>query len=212
MSAVHIIVACVLIISLLGGPLLLVLRQRARRREAWRAIGDELNLELDAKEPIVTGRYHDRLITAGIMSVDGSPMGGGQSATTLVRVSLPETSTSSYELLLRRESLTAKLGKLMGGEDIELGDTAFDKRYIVTTSSPEMTISLLTAEIRSALMGLERSLSQGHISVKNNMVWWETPLIVTKADEVRVVLDLLIEIAQGLATLRPANRGVSTPS
>ena len=133
------------------------------------------------------------------MSVEGGPHGGSQPATTLVRASLP--GSSSFALIISRESVLSKIGKMAGAEDLELNDRSFDERFVVKTNSAALAKELLSPTIRRALLKLDSEHLRGVIRIMNNSIFWESREIVLEPLKIRAVLETAVDIAERLAAL-----------
>lgn len=61
----------------------------------------------------------------------------------------------TFEFVITKQDLLSNIGKLLGMQDIEIGDEAFDKAFIIKTTSRERFIEVFNFEIRSNLMSNE---------------------------------------------------------
>jgi hypothetical protein len=75
------------------------------------------------------------------------------------------------DLGVGREGFWDMLGKAFGGQDVQLGDPAFDKMFRVTTSQPAMAPALLTPAARQALLAAQEVASG--LGVAGGAVRWK---------------------------------------
>ena len=105
---------------------------------------------------------------------------------------------STGDLKVAEEGIFAKLGKLVGMQDIQTGDAKFDKRFSVKSSDPERAKQLLTQRAREALLALEDGL-RGEITIEGGRVRWKKGGSVPH--------DRAIEVMKHLAAAANAFRG-----
>ena len=91
---------------------------------------------------------------------------------TRVRASAP--GAGDLDLRLRRENALTHVGKALGLGDIELGDAAFDTRYLVRASDVWMTRAWIDDATRAAFMATppeyDAHLEGGQVTVKRHGV------------------------------------------
>src|SRR5262245_17216788 len=56
-----------------------------------------------------------------------------------------------FEFLLTRQDLLNNIGKLLGMQDLEIGDQTFDKAFIIKSNSRERFLEIFNFEIRANL-------------------------------------------------------------
>ena len=67
----------------------------------------------------------------------------GQSAITYTRVRTAFKNNSDFEFKVSKEGVFSKIGKALGGQDIPIGDEAFDSQYIVKSNDDLIVTRLL---------------------------------------------------------------------
>lgn len=76
----------------------------------------------------------------------------GQSAITYTRFRTAFKNPKAYELKVSKEGVFSKIGKALGGQDIEIGDDLFDDSYRIKSNDEAITNRLLnTYEIKSRI-------------------------------------------------------------
>lgn len=113
----------------------------------------------------------------------------GKSSTAYTRVVSRAVEPMPFTLRVYVESVFSSLGKMLGAQDIQLGDPAFDERFMVKSDNESLTRSLLDGELRRALASFEHaSLSFEYRAGAVSMTW-------VAREENPVVLDAAIRIA-----------------
>jgi len=76
----------------------------------------------------------------------------GKSAITYTRLRVALKNKSEFELKLSKEGVFSKIGKVLGSQDIEIGDESFDNDYIVKSNDELMASRILNHhEIKSRI-------------------------------------------------------------
>lgn len=88
-------------------------------------------------------------------------------------------------LLVTREGVGSKILKAFGGQDIELGDPAFDPVFRVRSVQPEDVPRVLTPAARAALVHVAQSVPD--VEISDNHVRWRGSELQDPA-----LMDLLI--------------------
>jgi hypothetical protein len=84
--------------------------------------------------------------------VDRYVVSNGKSSTVFTRVIAPAPGAGELDLKLRRENALTHVGKTLGLGDIQLGDAAFDTRYLVRSNQPLLVPAWIDAPVRQALL------------------------------------------------------------
>lgn len=118
--------------------------------EVWRAIAEARGLSLHADRNMLSGR------TEGVhVEVHAAQHGDVYRTTFLVRFDR----TLGIGLRLERQAGLSRLGALVGMQDIETGDAAFDKRFVVKGQPESAVRTALTPEVRARLVSLQAHAS-----------------------------------------------------
>lgn len=107
-------------------------------------------------------------------------------------------------LQLIRENSIDRLGKLFGGQDIEVGDPEFDGRFIVRGEPAEEVRALLTPDVRAALVRMQSVASR--LVVEDDHLMAEVVGLVT--DEASLDTSLVAIARAGAALARVTHREV----
>ncbi len=149
----------------------IVMRQMATFREAWLAVANELDLEMEAPR-FGQSRIHG---STDEFTVTVEMTGSGDNAQTRYRVDYP-AQTKAFQI--RRESGGQKILKAFGREDLEIGDQAFDDAFVVSAVDLDALKAWLNTPRRGSLLRLlsshpgmlvtERSLQVTTVGVERN--------------------------------------------
>ena len=98
-----------------------------------------------------------------------------------------------------REGVIAKISKVFGAQDIIIGDDAFDRAFLVKSTSEAAVRALLSARVRSEMLelGVDRVIyDDGSEHEHVPMVLFEIPVILTEPQLLDRALRAAVEIAQ----------------
>ena len=139
-----------LIVGAFVAFLVVAKKQAERRREAWQETARELGFIYIPgdmlKVGVLTGQFGKSVVTADIHTVNN-----GKNSHQMTRYKL-EYPSLGLGLRLSRQGLMGNLGKMFGGQDIELGDAEFDRLLMVKGGDPQRVRDFLSPERRKALM------------------------------------------------------------
>ncbi len=129
---------------------------------------------------------------------------GGKNPTYYTHLIFNFSSNPPFELHIYPERLFSKLGKLLGGQDIQIGDEIFDARFMIKGSSPERVKSMLaTPGVREALFELRSLKMNDHIDLATKryalriqkLSWLDAPDLLLKfASSGKLVFEAYLEV------------------
>ena len=151
-------------VAIVSTPLFLVffvwaLRVAAKRREelellfadAARQLGGRYTASkrgpFTSRSPKVVSILQDTEVVADTYTVKS-----GKNSTTYSRVVAPYSFDRGPQLHIRRQHALNTIGKLLGMQDLELGDPAFDEAFMIKGPSAEAVARVLEPEHRLALL------------------------------------------------------------
>ena len=121
--------------------------------------------------------------------------GSGKNRTTYTRIVTSVNNLTQLSMKVYQETVFSKVGKLLGGQDIQIGNEQFDQRYIIR-GQPEMDVVLLLSSI-----GLQQKLLQDrtfNFDLKGSELYFEKRGIERNVDQLQRVFDLLCDIAEAV--------------
>ena len=191
------------IIILLVVAIILVAQQQHKRTIAtWGVVAERLGLQLVAKSalsrPLLTGS-----VSGIAVHVDTFTRRSGNNSTTYTRYQVRYPSPG-FDFKLSRTGGFAKIGRLLGIRDVEMGDQAFDGAFTIKTDDRNQLEQLLTPSVRSGLFRLLASypsvvISDGHIGL-------EIARLERDPDRLESIIRRLVSTAQLFVS---PDRGVS---
>ena len=100
---------------------------------------------------------------------------------------------------ITREGVIAKIAKLFGAQDIQLGEEAFDRTFLVKGTSERTVRAVLSALVRQEMLQMDAvrvAYDDGSAHKHGPMALLEVPRIVTGAAELDRVLAAVVEMAR----------------
>jgi predicted nucleic acid-binding protein len=176
-------------------------RQLAHMNTAWQSAAETLGFSFEAGSmrngPTISGMVDDRL--AGVHSYTKS---SGKSSNRYTRYTV-EFPAVGVGLRLSRQAGLGQLLKILGTQDIVIGDPAFDEAFIVKSSDPRGVRAVLTPGRTMALNQL--------LAVHPEVVVTDDRIVIDRRGTVRdadVIVSTLRRVASVANLL--ADAGVST--
>jgi hypothetical protein len=140
----------------------------AGRREMWQKLADGMGgqfvdggLWRGDKVVVEHGPWTITLDTFSDTSQD--------SAITYTRLRAPYVSSDGFRFTIYRKSIFSPIGKLLGMQDIEVGDAAFDEAFIIKSNSETRVRRLLANQHLRQLIAAQPSI---HMCVKDDEGWF----------------------------------------
>ncbi len=187
-----------IIISFLfiGGIITLIVylnnRQMEKLHNNFRRLADEFRLNYIEPEkkwwkrdyPVVDGMLLDRHVRIGMRVV-----GSGKHRQEYTYISMDCTS-KGYTMSLTQEGFLGKVGKFFGGQDIQIGDQAFDAAFIIKGNNERIIKNLLDASTKRMLVE-NRSNLIGKLEVRHNKVYYEAVYQMYYEKNYRVIRQII---------------------
>lgn len=150
----------------------------------WQWLIDTLGIAVVGGEPM----YPDKKLLAWIrkpMRMEGSyrnyslkiynyTVGSGKNSTTYSTARIFGENSKDLTFEFHREGMFSKLGKMFGMQDIETGDTKFDKMFVVKSSDPDFMQVALLPEIKEKFYNVwEQHKAHGTIRLKGDELCYD---------------------------------------
>ncbi len=103
------------------------------------------------------------------ITLDTYTVSTGKSSTKYTRMRAPYVNPDGFRFNIYRENVFSRLGKLLGLEDIEIGDSFFDEEFIIQGTSEDLVRRLLA---NTSIRQLIQSQPAIHLQVKNDEGWF----------------------------------------
>ncbi|WP_426490361.1 hypothetical protein [Hymenobacter sp. 102] len=172
----------------------------------WQQIADHMARQQDLYEyraDLYQQDFHVRLE----LDIDlGGGFEGGYELTTLM-ASVPVP--TAFHFALHEQDWVHEIGKLLGLQDIELGDPELDEAFIITTNQPDTLRQLLAyAEVRNTLLHYPNArLTLAPSSHKDSspvQLTFTEERAITEPERLQEIYHLLFTVTQQLLALPTA--------
>ena len=138
------------------------------RADVWAALAQEINARHESggwwKSDRVVASVGSWLIT-----LDTYTVSNGDTSTTYTRLRAPFVSRDGFRFRIYRKSIFSGLGKFLGMQDIEIGDSYFDEKFIIQSDRPQQVVRLLDS-VR--LINLLEAQPRVMFQVKDDEGWF----------------------------------------
>jgi hypothetical protein len=148
------------------------------------------------------------------VTLDTHAVSNGKTRIIFTRVRAPYVNPDGFRFTIYRRGVFSDLGKLLGMQDVEIGDEEFDRAYIIK-GTDEGRLRQLFADPR--LRELIRRQPQMHLSVKNDEGWFGPKFpdnvdvltfmvrgVIKDVDRLQALYDLFAETLDGLSRMGSA--------
>lgn len=163
---------------------------------SWRQVAQARGFTLDLENTRMHGRYEGVYV-----DVDTKIQNGGRVTQFTVRYDRP----LGVGLKLTRQGSMSGLGKLLGMQDIEVGDPMFDGRFVVKGSPERAVRALLTPEVRARLVDLQSQAS--HLEVADDRLVAVVGWLVADARWLESGIAAIAKAGAALAQVTPGGVG-----
>ncbi len=136
--------------------------------EIWSQLSQEIGADYQAGGFFTSGKvtlsHRQWEIT-----LDTYTVSSGKSSTTYTRIRAPYVNPDGFQFTVYRKSIFSWLGKLMGMQDIEIGDQFFDDEFIIQATQADLIERLLADTDIRQLIQQQPSI---HFQVKDDEGWF----------------------------------------
>lgn len=188
----------------------------ADREEMWRRLADELKGKFEQggwfTSDKVQVQYKEWTVT-----LDTFKRSTGKSAIPFTRIRAPFLNPSGFYFKIYEKSIFSSLGVRFGMQDIEIGDAAFDERYIIQGNDEAVVKTLFEEESIRSLIAAQPDM---HLEIKDDEGWfrdvfpegvdelyYEMRGTLTDIERLEALFDLFAEVLDRLSEL-----GVASPN
>lgn len=145
-----------------------VLRQlfRLNHEEIWQQLAAEVGGDFTRGDGFTRATRVDVRVAQWTVTLDTTSIRGA----VCTRLRAPYVNPDDFRFTVYRRSVFSGLGKLLGMQDITVGDAEFDLDFIVQGSDPAKVKRLLTNRIRASMMA-QPAL---YLEVRDDEGWFGT--------------------------------------
>lgn len=144
------------LVVVIGGSLVLSRWQAKKARANLVALADALGLQLNERPPVLglfpvvptaSGRRDGRTVRLHTFTT-----GSGKRRQVWQALGVSCENAQGLTFVLGPQNVLTALGTLFGGQDVRVGDPAFDDRFVVRTNAVDFLRAALLPEIRALLL------------------------------------------------------------
>jgi hypothetical protein len=167
-----------------------------RKEEVWRQLSEEIKAEF-----VEGGFWKGIKVQAQVgpwtMTLDTYTESSGESSTTYTRMRAPYVNPEGFRFTIYRKSIFSGLGKLLGMQDLEVGDPEFDEAFIIKGNDEAKVATLFSsAKIRQMIQAQPTI----RLEVKDSEGWFG-PKFPDDVDELQFLAQGVIEDVERLKAL-----------
>lgn len=140
----------------------------SNRDEIWRQLSDEIGGEFVEGSFTKSSRVKVQ-IKEWVVTLDTFTVSTGNSSTTYTRMRAPYVNPDQFRFTIYRRSVFSNLGKLLGMQDVCIGEAAFDDAFIIKANDEAKVRKLFQiAKLREMVASQPRI----HLTVKDDEGWF----------------------------------------
>lgn len=192
-------VILLIILGLIVGMAIAIATNRATLT-SWSEAADRLGLTMTAGGMLSHPRIDGDIDHLGV-SVHKHTKGGGNSQQVFTRYTVDYPSLNLGLELTRQTRTAGFFRRMVGLQDTEVGDSAFDDAFVVKTADPTGLAAFLTAQRRATLGGLLSSFPS--LKVTDTTIRVDVRRIIRQPDVLVSTVRRLVGVAKSLGTSRP---------
>lgn len=199
----------------LFGSCLAMYTKRARntksKSEIWRELSDQLDGEFFENVPLETMKIVIRHRNWTITFETFREL-MGENYQTYTRIRAPFVNKNGFRFTIYRKGFFSKFGKLFGMQDVDVGDAAFDKAFVIK-GNDESALRLLFAN--EAIRRLIEQQPKCHLTVWHEEGRWfqsrlpegvdelcfRVPSVVTNLEQLNSLHELFVEVLNRLCQI-----------
>jgi hypothetical protein len=136
--------------------------------DVWRQLSEEVGGEL-----VDGGFWKGKKVQvhAGpwTITLDTYTESSGESAVTYTRMRAPYVNSDGFRFTIYRKGLFSELGKLLGMQDIEVGDPEFDEEFIIKANDEPKVVNLFANQSVRQMIQAQPKI---HLQVKDSEGWF----------------------------------------
>ena len=175
------------------GVVFLILRGHQQVNTAWEAFARSTRMTFNSGGtlgyPKVSGDYQGTLVALSVY-VSGS----GRHATYYTQLTAAVKTAAGNSLSVYREGVVGWLDKALGGQDVQVGNEAFDLGYVVKSQPPDLAQRTLNSAVCGAMLELgvrSMSLKEGRLQLYLLGVETKQETLTAFLEAARIVADSL---------------------
>lgn len=146
--------------------------------------------------PVLSGEYKGRRLFIDTFSRTREDVDGHHETTYYMRVQLWHKGSVKGEVSVYREGFLSGLGKMLGAQDIQIGNPEFDKEFMVRGEDELQVKKLLDVDLQKKLLE-----SKTPLKVMPDRVYFESGVHIADKEKILKILDLMSYVADKVENL-----------
>ena len=184
--------------------------------EVWERLAAEIEGDF-VKGGFLRGSKVEARAGEWTITLDTFTVSSGHSTVTYTRMRAPYVNRDGFRFKVYRGGIFSEIGKFFGMQDIEVGEDAFDRDFIVKSADESRVRMLLSNPHLRELIALQPEI---HLAVKDDEGWFATRFpdgvdelyfsatgIIKDLDRLKRLFDLFAEVLDALVDLGAAESG-----
>jgi hypothetical protein len=164
--------------------------------EVWRQICQEIGAKF-----VEGGGWKGNKVQAVVgpwtVTLDTHTVSTGKSSVTYTRMRAPYINSEGFRFTIYRKGVFSGLGKMLGMQDIEVGEPAFDEAFIIQGNNEQRVQHLFASKQLRALVEAQPTIK---LDVKDSEGWFG-PKFPDNVDELHFLVVGVIKDAERLKSL-----------
>ena len=140
------------------------------QHEVWQRLAEETGADFVAGGFVRRAKVVIR-VKEWTITLDTYTVSHGRHYTTYTRLRAPYLNKDNFRFRIYRKSIFTGLGKLLGMQDIEIGDREFDEAFVIQGNNPDKLKQLFSHEPLRTLIATQPNFS---VQVKEDDGWFST--------------------------------------
>jgi hypothetical protein len=186
------------------------------RAEIWRQLSEAVSGTY-VESGLLTSDKVEAAHKTWVITLDSYVLPAGKTYIPCTRIRAAFANPGGFRFTVYRKSMFSGVAKLFGMQDIEVGEEAFDRDFIVKGTDESRVRTLLSNPHLRQLIALQPEI---HLSVKDDEGWFATRFpegvdelyfsvagIIKDLDRLKQLFDLFAELLDALVDLGAAEAG-----
>ena len=183
------------------------------REAVWRQLADQIKADI-VDGGFWKGERVEARIAEWTVTLDTFVVSTGRTSTTYTRIRAPYVNADGLRFTIYRRGFFSDFAKRLGGQDIEVGDVAFDRDFIIKGNNPaKVQFLFANARLRELISGQPAI----RLEVKDDEGWFGARFpegvdelrftvvgVIRDVERLKKVFDLFAETLQQLCAIGSA--------
>ncbi len=136
--------------------------------ELWKQLSREIGADFVAGQ-LWKGSKVQAHMGPWTITLDTHTVSSGESQVTYTRMRAPYVGGAGFRFTIYRKGIFSELGKLMGMQDIEVGDSEFDEAFIIKGTDESRVRELFSKRRIRELISAQPAI---HLSIRDSEGWF----------------------------------------